>query len=142
VLNAAPDGRNINRGCGSTHPEALLKAVKSWKAHAGLSHDGDGDRVLMADEKGGLVDGDRMMALCALNLAAHGKLPKRTLVSTVMSNLGFEKALTERGIKVLRAAVGDRYVLEMMKAQGAALGGEQSGHVIFKKVLPTGDGLI
>jgi phosphoglucosamine mutase len=142
VLNAAPDGHNINRGCGSTHPEGLLKAVRQWKAHAGLSHDGDGDRVLMADEKGALVDGDRMMALCALNLAAHGKLPKRTVVATVMSNLGFEKALSERGIKVLRASVGDRYVLELMKAEGAALGGEQSGHLIFKKLLPTGDGLI
>jgi phosphoglucosamine mutase len=142
VLNAAPDGHNINRGCGSTHPEGLLKAVKSWKAHAGLTHDGDGDRVLMADEKGALVDGDRMMALCALSLAAHGNLPRRTVVSTVMSNLGFEKALATHGIRVLRAAVGDRYVLEMMKAEGAALGGEQSGHLIFHKLLPTGDGLI
>lgn len=142
VLNAAPDGHNINRGCGSTHPEGLLRTVKRWKAHAGITHDGDGDRVLMADEKGALVDGDRMLAVCALGLAAHGKLPKRTVVATVMSNLGFEKALTERGIKVLRSGVGDRYVLELMKAQGAALGGEQSGHLIFKKLLPTGDGLV
>ena len=142
VLGASPDGHNINRGCGSTHPEAMLKAVRTHKAHAGITHDGDGDRVLMADEKGRLVDGDRMMAVCALGLAAHGKLPKRMLVATVMSNLGFEQALTQRGIKVLRAPVGDRYVLEMMKAQGAVLGGEQSGHVIFKKLLPTGDGLV
>jgi phosphoglucosamine mutase len=142
VINASPDGHNINRFCGSTHPEALLKAVKAWKAHAGLAHDGDGDRVLMADEKGRLVDGDRMMALCALNLALHGKLPKRTVVATVMSNLGFERALAARGIKVLRAAVGDRYVLELMKEKGVYLGGEQSGHLIFRRQLPTGDGLL
>jgi phosphoglucosamine mutase len=96
----------------------------------------------MADEQGRLVDGDRMMGLCALHLAAHGALPKRLLVATVMSNIGFEKALAARGITVLRAPVGDRYVLEMMKARGAVLGGEQSGHVIFNRLLPTGDGLV
>jgi phosphoglucosamine mutase len=142
VLHNEPDGRNINRASGSTHPQALLKAVKRLRAHAGLAHDGDADRVLMADEKGGLVDGDRMMGLCALHMAAHGNLPRRLLVATVMSNLGFEKALGARGITVLRAAVGDRYVLAMMKERGAALGGEQSGHVIFRRLLPTGDGLV
>lgn len=142
VLNDAPDGRNINHACGSTHIEGLLKAVRRRKAHAGLAHDGDADRVLMADEKGRLVDGDRMMGLCALHLAAHGALPKKTLVATVMSNLGFEQALAKRGVKVLRAQVGDRYVLEMMKERGAILGGEQSGHVIFRRLLPTGDGLV
>ena len=142
VLHNEPDGRNINRASGSTHPQALLKAVKRLRAHAGLAHDGDADRVLMADEKGSLVDGDRMMGLCALHMAAHGALPRRLLVATVMSNLGFEKALAARGITVLRAAVGDRYVLAMMKERGAILGGEQSGHVIFKRLLPTGDGLV
>jgi phosphoglucosamine mutase len=138
LLNADPNGRNINLNCGSTHMAGLLKAVKKHKAHAGLAHDGDADRVLMVDELGGLVDGDRMMGLCALNL----KLPKRTIVATVMSNLGFEKALTAQGIRVLRAGVGDRYVLELMKESGAMLGGEQSGHVIFRGLHATGDGLI
>lgn len=142
VLHNEPDGRNINRASGSTHPQAMLKAVKRLRAHAGLAHDGDADRVLMADEKGRLVDGDRMMGLCALHLAAQGHLPGRLLVATVMSNLGFEKALAARGVTVLRAAVGDRYVLELMKERGAALGGEQSGHVIFHRLLPTGDGLV
>ncbi|HTB21486.1 MAG TPA: phosphoglucosamine mutase [bacterium] len=142
VLHNEPDGRNINRASGSTHPQALLKAVRRLRAHAGLAHDGDADRVLMADEKGRLVDGDRMMGLCALHMAAHGGLPRRLLVATVMSNLGFEKALGVRGITVLRAAVGDRYVLAMMKERGAVLGGEQSGHVIFSRLLPTGDGLV
>ncbi len=142
VLHDAPDGRNINRGGGSTHPGPMLKAVRRLRAHAGLAHDGDADRVLMADESGRLVDGDRMMGLCALHLAAHGSLPKRLLVATVMSNLGFEQALERRGITVLRAPVGDRYVLAMMKERGAALGGEQSGHVIFRRLLPTGDGLV
>jgi len=142
VLHDAPDGRNINRASGSTHPQAMLKAVKRLRAHAGLAHDGDADRVLMADEKASLVDGDRMMGLCALHLAAHGGLPGRLVVATVMSNLGFEKALGARGITVLRAPVGDRYVLELMKKRGAVLGGEQSGHVIFSRLLPTGDGLV
>jgi phosphoglucosamine mutase len=142
VLHNEPDGRNINRASGSTHPQAMLKAVRRLRAHAGLAHDGDADRVLMSDEKGRLVDGDRMMGLCALHMAAHGGLPGRLLVATVMSNLGFEKALAARGITVLRAPVGDRYVLEMMKERRAALGGEQSGHVIFRRLLPTGDGLV
>jgi phosphoglucosamine mutase len=142
VLNAAPDGRNINLDCGSTHMAGLLKAVKRHQAHAGLAHDGDADRVLMVDEKGSLVDGDRMMGLCALYLLKAGKLPKKALVATVMSNLGFERALQGAGINVLRAGVGDRYVLELMKSSGAALGGEQSGHVIFRSLHATGDGLI
>ena len=142
LLNADPNGRNINLDCGSTHMVGLLKAVKRHKAHAGLAHDGDADRVLMVDEKGGLVDGDRMMGLCALSLLKERRLPKKTLVATVMSNLGFEKALQATGVKVLRASVGDRYVLELMKKSGAALGGEQSGHVIFRGLHATGDGLI
>jgi phosphoglucosamine mutase len=142
VMNADPNGRNINLGCGSTDMDGLFKAIKKHKAHAGLAHDGDADRVLMVDENGRLVDGDRMMGLCALHLHAHKRLPKKTLVATVMSNLGFERALQEAGIKVLRANVGDRYVLELMKKSGATLGGEQSGHVIFRGLHATGDGLI
>lgn len=142
VLHNEPDGRNINRGGGSTHPLAMLKAVRRLRAHAGLAHDGDADRVLMADEKGRLVDGDRMMGLCALHMASHGSLPRRLVVATVMSNLGFEQALAARGVTVLRAPVGDRYVLALMKERGAVLGGEQSGHVIFRRLLPTGDGLV
>jgi phosphoglucosamine mutase len=142
VMNDEPNGRNINLGCGSTEMDGLFKAVKRHKAHAGLAHDGDADRVLMVDENGRLVDGDRMMGLCALYLNARKRLPKKTLVATVMSNLGFERALQAAGIKVLRASVGDRYVLELMKKSGAALGGEQSGHVIFRGLHATGDGLI
>jgi phosphoglucosamine mutase len=142
VLNAAPDGRNINLDCGSTHMAPLVAAVRRHKAHAGLAHDGDADRVLMVDEKGALVDGDRMMGLCALHLMKRGRLAKKTVVATVMSNLGFERALQAQGITVLRAGVGDRYVLELMKSSGAVLGGEQSGHVIFRGLHATGDGLI
>ncbi len=142
VLNAKPDGRNINLECGSTHLSGLLKAVKKHQADAGLAHDGDADRVLMADEHGAVVDGDRMMGLCALQWLKEKRLPKKTLVATVMSNLGFEKALTAAGITVLRAPVGDRYVLALMKSSGAALGGEQSGHVIFSELHATGDGLL
>jgi phosphoglucosamine mutase len=142
VLHDLPDGRNINEQCGSTYPKAMQEAVVRLGADLGLAHDGDGDRVILADERGALVDGDRMIGLCALHLKAKGELAKDTVVSTVMANLGFQRALEAAGIKVLRTAVGDRYVLEAMKRGHLDLGGEQSGHVIFKRHHATGDGLI
>jgi phosphoglucosamine mutase len=142
VLNDQPDGRNINANCGSTFPQAMQEAVVRLGADCGLAHDGDGDRVLMADESGTLVDGDRMLGLYAIHRKQQGKLPKDTVVATVMSNLGFEQAMEKAGITLLRAQVGDRYVLELMKKSGSMLGGEQSGHIIFRRHQPTGDGLI
>ncbi len=142
VLHDLPDGRNINADCGSTYPQAMQEAVVRLGADLGLAHDGDGDRVLLADERGQLVDGDRMVGLCAIHYKARRELSKNLVVGTVMSNLGLELALQERGITLLRAAVGDRYVLQQMKRRGAILGGEQSGHVIFRRHLATGDGLI
>jgi phosphoglucosamine mutase len=142
VLHDLPDGRNINQGCGSTDPRAMQEAVVRLGADLGLAHDGDGDRVILADEQGRLVDGDRMIGLCALHLKSRKELAKNTVVSTVMANLGFQLALEGAGIKVLRTAVGDRYVLEAMKRLGLDLGGEQSGHVIFRRHHATGDGLI
>jgi phosphoglucosamine mutase len=142
VLHDMPDGRNINENCGSTYPKAMQEAVVRLGADTGLAHDGDGDRVILADERGNLVDGDRILGICALHMKSRRELPKNTVVSTVMSNLGFETALNEAGIKVLRTSVGDRYVLAEMRKKGLALGGEQSGHVIFLKHHSTGDGLI
>lgn len=142
VLHDLPDGRNINADCGSTYPKAMQEAVVRLGADIGLAHDGDGDRVLLADERGQLVDGDRMVGLCALHLKSRRELAKNLVVGTVMSNLGLELALKERGITLLRSAVGDRYVLQLMKRRGAVLGGEQSGHVIFNEHVGTGDGLI
>jgi phosphoglucosamine mutase len=110
ALNVSPDGLNINAGCGSLHPEGLLRAVVAERAQIGFAHDGDGDRVLAVDERGGLVDGDQIMAICALDMAAQGRLPGRTVVATVMSNLGLEVALREAGIGLVRTVVGDRYV--------------------------------
>jgi phosphoglucosamine mutase len=142
VLHDMPDGRNINAACGSTFPKAMQEAVVRLDADVGIAHDGDGDRVILADERGNLVDGDRILGLCALHMKAKKELAKNTVVATVMSNLGFETALNDAGIKVLRTAVGDRYVLAEMKKKGLVLGGEQSGHVIFLKHHSTGDGLI
>ena len=142
VLNAAPDGLNINRDCGALHPLAMQHAVLEHGAFAGMSFDGDADRVLMSDEKGHLLDGDRMMLLAARKLQTDGQLTNDVVVGTVMSNMGFEQALREAGIRLVRAPVGDRYVLEEMKRFGAVLGGEQSGHVIFLSHTTTGDGLV
>lgn len=142
ALNVQPDGMNINKGCGSLHPEALRRAVVKHKAHAGFAHDGDADRVLFVDERGELVDGDHILALCALDLKREGRLTQDTVVATVMSNLGLEGAMQEAGIKVVRTPVGDRYVLEEMMAKGYALGGEQSGHIIFLEHNTTGDGIV
>lgn len=142
VIGGDPDGMNINAGCGSTHPEALQAAVRQHGAHAGIAHDGDADRCIAVDERGELVDGDRIMAVCALDLHARGALKGDTVVATVMSNMGLEVLLRQHGIRLLRTRVGDRYVLEEMLKAGASLGGEQSGHIIFLDHSTTGDGIL
>ena len=142
VRHAAPDGTNINDRCGSTHPQALQRDVLALGAQAGLAFDGDADRLVAADERGGLVDGDHLLAIAALDLRARGRLRHDTVVSTVMANLGFRRAMAAHGVRVVETAVGDRYVLEAMEAEGAVLGGEQSGHLIFAELATTGDGLL
>jgi phosphoglucosamine mutase len=142
AMNVAPDGLNINDGCGSLHPEELQRTVVAEQAHVGFAHDGDGDRVICVDERGALVDGDQILALCAADMLGAGRLPGKTVVATVMSNIGLELALKERGIALIRTQVGDRYVLEAMLQHGYALGGEQSGHIIFVEFNSTGDGVV
>jgi len=142
TINTAPNGVNINVKCGSTHPEALQKAVIEHGAHLGIAHDGDADRVIAVDEQGEIVDGDFIMAICGINMLEKGTLPQNTLVSTVMSNLGFHLAFKKAGGKLVITQVGDRYVLEAMREQGLILGGEQSGHIIFLEHNTTGDGLV
>ncbi|MEZ5179342.1 MAG: phosphoglucosamine mutase [Acidimicrobiales bacterium] len=142
AVHDAPDGTNINDGCGSTHPEDLQAAVVAAGADVGLAFDGDADRVLAVDGDGALVDGDQIIALCAIDLHERGRLAHDTVVVTVMSNLGFRTAMAARGIAVVDTAVGDRYVLEALDAGGFSLGGEQSGHVIFRELASTGDGLL
>lgn len=142
ALNAEPDGRNINRGCGSTHPEGLRRAVRARRCRLGLAFDGDGDRVILVDRRGELVDGDAMLFICARHLKARGRLAGDAVVATVMSNGGLEVALRAEGVALHRCAVGDRQVREAMIEQGVVLGGEQSGHLIFSELLPTGDGLL
>lgn len=141
-INDRPDGRNINESCGSLHLEGLCRAVKQQKADIGIAHDGDADRALFCDEKGRVVDGDRIMGLCAVELAASGRLKRNTVVSTVMSNIGLELFLERQGIRMLRTKVGDRYVVERMIEDGYNFGGEQSGHIIFLDFNTTGDGPI
>jgi phosphoglucosamine mutase len=142
VLHDRPDGTNINDGCGSTHVGGLAGAVVEHGADLGVAFDGDADRVLMVDAAGEVVDGDQLIALCAVDRHARGTLPGDAVVVTVMTNLGFRLAMTEHGIAVVETAVGDRYVLEALEAKGLALGGEQSGHVIFRDLATTGDGLL
>ena len=137
-----PNGMNINQGCGALYPEVISRAVVANKADLGIAFDGDADRVILCDENGKVVDGDATMAICALHLLRQGRLNHNTLVATVMSNLGLELALRAEGGRLLRAAVGDRYVMEMMLEGGYNLGGEQSGHLIFLDHNTTGDGLI
>lgn len=137
-----PDGLNINKDCGSTHIEALQKAVVENGADLGIAHDGDADRVLFVDENGKLVDGDHILVICSLALKAKGLLKNNQLVLTVMSNLGVHQALKEVGIKIIETKVGDRFVLEAMRDQDAILGGEQSGHIIFLEYNTTGDGIL
>ncbi len=142
AINDQPDGSRINVACGSTHPEVLREAVLDHGADIGFAHDGDADRVIAVDETGRIVDGDAIMGVCAMHLHAHGQLAEGRIIATVMSNLGLEIALRRAGIALDRTVVGDRYVLERMRATGANLGGEQSGHVIFLDHTTTGDGLI
>ena len=141
VIGAAPDGRNINLGCGSTHPDGMAQRVRETGACAGVAFDGDGDRAILADDQGRVVDGDAVMLMCARQLKAEGRLRGDTVVATVMSNVGLEIALRESGIGLRRTQVGDKYVMEEMLRHGFSLGGEQSGHVIFSDYLFTGDGL-
>ena len=142
VFNNTPDGTNINMGCGSTYPDVVCGAVKSLGADVGLSHDGDGDRVQLCDEAGTLVDGDDVLAITALDWLARGELKKNTLVATVMSNLGLDHTIRDAGGQVVRTQVGDRYVLEKMLADDLNVGGEQSGHMIFRDFATTGDGIV
>jgi len=142
VIHAAPDGTNINAGCGSTHPGDLQAAVVTSGADAGLAFDGDADRVLGVDHTGALVDGDHLIAICAVDRHRRGALVEDTVVVTVMANLGFRLAMEAHGIRVEETAVGDRYVLEALARGGWSLGGEQSGHVIFPDLATTGDGLL
>ncbi len=142
TMGTSPNGLNINDGVGSTHPEALAAFLKEKNADIGLAFDGDGDRLIAIDENGDIVDGDQIMYICARFLENEGRLKKNTVVSTVMSNLGFYKGLEEHGIKSIPTAVGDRYVVEEMKRNDYNLGGEQSGHIIFLDYNTTGDGLL
>ena len=141
-LGVSPDGLNINDKCGSTQPELMQETVVASGADIGLSLDGDADRLIVADEKGQLVDGDQLMALIALGLHGRGRLKGNAVVATVMSNLGLERKLGAAGLKLLRTKVGDRYVLEEMRKTGCNIGGEQSGHIILSDHATTGDGLV
>ncbi|HMI38963.1 MAG TPA: phosphoglucosamine mutase [Nitrospiraceae bacterium] len=142
VIGNKPDGMNINAGCGAVHPELLQKAVREQGAHLGVALDGDADRAIFVCEQGRVVDGDHIMAMLALDLHRQGQLAKQTVVGTVMSNFGLELAMMKAGIALVRTAVGDRYLLERMSAEGYNFGGEQSGHFIFLDHNTTGDGLI
>lgn len=142
VMGASPNGLNINDGVGSTHPEELAKFVVEKGADAGLAFDGDGDRVIAVDELGNILDGDKIMYICGKHLFEKGRLKKDTIVSTVMSNLGFHKAVEAAGMKDVETKVGDRYVVEEMRKNGYNLGGEQSGHMVFLDLHTTGDGLL
>jgi phosphoglucosamine mutase len=142
TLGASPDGENINRQCGALHPEAMAARVKELGADIGLALDGDGDRLIVADENGAIVPGDHVMAICARELLAQRRLKKKTLVATVMSNMGLEKAMAELGGSMVRTAVGDRYVVECMRKKGYSFGGEQSGHLVFLDHITTGDGVL
>ncbi len=138
----SPDGTNINDGCGALHPEVVAKEVVARGADAGVAHDGDADRTLFADAEGNVIDGDQVLAAVAIALHEQGRLAADTVVSTVMANLGFRKAMDAAGITNIAAKVGDRYVLEEMRRTGAVLGGEQSGHIIFGEHATTGDGIL
>ncbi len=142
ALAVKPDGTNINRRCGALHPELMAEAVRTEKADIGLAFDGDGDRLIVCDERGQIVDGDHIMAICAKDLLKQRKLRKKTLVATVMSNLGLEVAIEGMGGTLVRTAVGDRYVVECMRQNGYSFGGEQSGHLIFLDDITTGDGIL
>ncbi|HEY7954605.1 MAG TPA: phosphoglucosamine mutase [Polyangia bacterium] len=142
TLSARPDGKNINDECGALHPKRMCAAVKKHRAQLGIAVDGDADRVIIADENGVEVDGDTIMAICARRLLERKELKKRTLVATVMSNIGLERSIEALGGKLVRAQVGDRYVVEEMRAHGYNFGGEQSGHLVFLDYMTTGDGVL
>ncbi|MDP9119152.1 MAG: phosphoglucosamine mutase [Actinomycetota bacterium] len=142
AIHASPDGRNINVGCGALHPEVAGAAVVELGADAGVSHDGDADRALFVDHRGHVIDGDQVLAACAISMKAAGSLSHDAVVTTVMANLGFHRAMREAGITVSATKVGDRYVLEKMLEEDVVLGGEQSGHLIFRDHATTGDGLL
>jgi phosphoglucosamine mutase len=142
AIGGNPDGVNINDGVGAMHPEVVCAKVKEVGADLGLALDGDADRVVLCDERGVLVDGDAILAMCAREMHARGRLRKRSVVATVMSNLGLERALEELGLSLVRTPVGDRYVVEAMRAGGYNLGGEQSGHLVFLDHATTGDGMV
>ncbi|MEM6280258.1 MAG: phosphoglucosamine mutase, partial [Verrucomicrobiota bacterium] len=142
TFHRAPNGININADCGCTHAEVIEALVRETRADVGVSHDGDADRVLLCDETGSVLDGDELMAIAATSMIEAGTLKENTLVSTVMSNAGLDEAVARAGGKVVRAGVGDRYVLEKMRERGYNLGGEQSGHFIFLDHNTTGDGIV
>ena len=142
IHNSSPDGRNINEGCGALHPDVVARMVVEEKADLGITFDGDADRALFADENGKVVNGDAVMLLAGRDLQARGLLHENNVVATTMSNMGLEAAFKRSGIRMLRAPVGDKYVLQQMQATGASLGGEQSGHILFTGKSTTGDGLL
>jgi phosphoglucosamine mutase len=142
AIHTKPDGKNINARAGALHPQAMCDTVKLHDAHIGVAFDGDADRVVLSDEHGNAVDGDAVMALCATRMLREGRLAKQTLVATVMSNLGLERALRPAGGRVVRTQVGDRYVVDEMRRSGYNLGGEQSGHLVFLDHATTGDGIV
>ena len=142
VINDAPNGRNINVKCGSTHPEILTKVVVGYEADLGLAYDGDADRLIAVDKFGNIIDGDKIIGILALGMKNKGTLKNNKVVTTVMSNIGFEKYLKENDIELLRANVGDRNVLEKMLEEDIVIGGEQSGHIILKDYATTGDGIL
>ncbi len=142
TIGIDPDGKNINAGCGSLYPEKLQQKVIEEQAHIGIAFDGDADRAIFVDATGKVVDGDQIMAICALYMKRHEGLRKNTVVATVMSNMGLEKVLNEADINLIRSQVGDRYVVEEMRAGGFNFGGEQSGHLIFMDHSTTGDGIL
>lgn len=142
LINDAPNGTNINVRCGSTHPEILTKVVVGYEADLGLAYDGDADRLIAVDRHGNIIDGDKIIATLAMGMKRKGELKENKVVTTVMSNMGFENYLKENGIELLRANVGDRYVLEKMIEHNVAIGGEQSGHIILLQYATTGDGVL
>jgi phosphoglucosamine mutase len=141
-IGVRPNGRNINRLCGATHPEGMARLVARYQADLGIAFDGDGDRCIVVDHRGQVVDGDHILAICALDMQRRQTLKRKTVVATVMSNLGLEVALKNHGLKLVRTQVGDRYVLETMLKGGFNLGGEQSGHLVFLNHSTTGDGIL
>lgn len=142
LIASEPNGININENCGSLHPEAMANLVREKKADAGIAFDGDADRAILADEQGRIFDGDRILCAAGIWQKSQGRLSGDTVVGTIMSNIGLEKALERHHIRLIRAAVGDRYVAEQLLKHGATLGGEKSGHILFTDICPTGDGLL